>query len=89
MQYRRRDSLSRLYDLNTRFIDRLAKEMEESGRYPDDAILKGRGYVLIEEDAFRDYLKNREALKQGFMPTPYRRETPEEEVFVIGGAQCL
>lgn len=88
MQYRRRDSLSRLYDLNTRFVDRLAKEMEESGRYPDDAILKGRGYVLIEEDAFRDYLKNRSIMKQGLMAlAPYRRETPEEEVFVIGGPQ--
>ena len=88
MQYRRRDSLSRLYDLNTRFVDRLAKEMEESGRYPDDAILKDRGYVLIEEDAFRDFLKNRKALKQGLMAlAPYRRETPEENIYVIGGPQ--
>ena len=33
MQYRRRDSLVRLYELSKRFIDQLLKEMEEDGRY--------------------------------------------------------
>ena len=30
MQYRRRDSLVRLYELSKRFIDQLLKEMEEA-----------------------------------------------------------
>lgn len=74
MQYRRRDSLVRLYELSKRFIDQLLKEMEEDGRYPEDAILRGKGYVLVEEDAFRDYLRNRGKK----IPYVRKAETPED-----------
>lgn len=74
MQYRRRDSLVSIYELSRRFIDQLIKEMEQDGRYPEDAIIRGRGYVLIDEDAFRDYLRHRD------MKIPYVRpvEIPEK-----------
>lgn len=75
MQYRRRDSLIRLYDLKERFADRVIKEMEKSGRYPEDSFLRpGKGTLLIEEDAFRDFLRHRG------QKLPYVRpvETPEK-----------
>ena len=82
MQYRRRDSLVRIYELSKRFIDQLIKEMEEMERYPEDTVLRGRGYVLVEEDAFRDYLKWRMALHKKFirhyLPEYKRAETPEK-----------
>lgn len=86
MQYRRRDSLQRLYELKKSFIDQLAKEMETNGRYPEDAILRGKGYVLIEEDAFRDYLKNREKLKAAIVVAPYKRAETPEDIYLLGGA---
>ena len=74
MQYRRRDSLVRIYELSKRFIDQLIKEMEQDGRYPEDAIIRGRGYILVDEDAFRDFLRHRGK------KVPYVRpvETPEK-----------
>lgn len=74
MQYRRRDSLIRIYELSKRFIDQLIKEMEQDGRYPEDAIIRGKGYILIDEDAFRDFLRHRG------QKLPYVRpaETPEK-----------
>ena len=59
MQYRRRDSLVSIYELSKRFIDQLIREMEQDGRYPEDAIIRGKGYILIDEDAFRDFLRHR------------------------------
>lgn len=80
MQYRRRDSLMRLYERSKRFVDDVLKEMEKSGRYPGDSILRGKGYVLTNEDDFRDYLRWREAIKAGRKVPPYNRpvETPEK-----------
>lgn len=74
MQYRRRDSLTRIYELSKRFVDQLIKEMEQDGRYPEDAIIRGKGYILIDEDAFRDFLRHRG------QKLPYVRpvETPEK-----------
>ena len=74
MQYRRRDSLTRIYELSKRFVDQLIKEMEQDGRYPEDAIIRGKGYILIDEDAFRDFLRYRGT------KVPYVRpvETPEK-----------
>ncbi len=74
MQYRRRDSLTRIYELSKRFVDQLIKEMEQDGRYPEDAIIRGRGYILVDEDAFRDFLRHRGT------KVPYVRpvETPEK-----------
>ena len=86
MQYRRRDSLQRLYELKKSFIDQLAKEMDTNGRYPEDAILRGKGYVLIEEDAFRDYLKNRDKLKAAIVVAPYKRAETPEDIYLLGGA---
>ena len=43
MQYRRRDSLTRIYELSKRFVDQLIREMEQDGRYPEDAIIRGKG----------------------------------------------
>lgn len=91
MQYRRRDSMARLYDLNIRFVDTLAKEMEKSGRYPGDSVLRGKGYVLIEEDAFRDYLHVREMLRdpvvRAFVEEYQRPVEKAEEIYVLGGTQ--
>lgn len=84
MQYRRRDSLVRLYELKKATVDRYLKEMEQQGRYPEDAILRGRGYVLIEEDAFRDYLKNRDKLKAAIVVKPYKRAETPEDIYFIG-----
>ena len=84
MQYRRRDSLTRIYELSRRFVDQLIKEMEQDGRYPEDAILRGKGYVLIEEDAFRDYLKNRDKLKAAIVVKPYKRAETPEDIYFIG-----
>lgn len=82
MQYRRRDSLIRLYDLKERFADRVIKEMEKSGRYPEDSFLRpGRGILLIEEEAFRDYLRWR--TQKGIVPEYKRAETPED-TYLIG-----
>jgi len=84
MQYRRRDSLIRLYDLKERFADRVIKEMEKSGRYPEDSFLRpGRGILLIEEEAFRDYLRWREQLKNKYVPEYKRAETPEK-IYLTG-----
>lgn len=86
MQYRRRDSMARLYDLNPRTIDVMTREMVASGRYPEDFLLKDIGYVLIEEAAFRDYLKNRRALKgaAGKFVAPYIRPSEGEPVYIGG-----
>lgn len=64
----------RIYELSKRFIDQLIKEMEQDGRYPEDAIIRGKGYILIDEDAFRDFLRHRG------QKLPYVRpvETPEK-----------
>ena len=74
MQYRRRDSLVSIYELSKRFIDQLIREMEQDGRYPEDAIIRGKGYILVDEDAFRDFLRHRG------QKLPYVRpvETPEK-----------
>ena len=80
MQYRRRDSLARLYDLSPRTVDQMVKEMAETKRYPEDFLLKDYGYVLIEEEAFRDYLAKRRVLKSAaakLVPRYIRVETPE------------
>ena len=87
MQYRRRDSMARLYDLSPRTVDNMVKEMAESKRYPEDFVLKDVGYLLIEEEAFRDYLRYRKALKGAgarLVPKYLRAETPED-VYMIGG----
>ena len=64
MQYRRRDTITKLFDFKSpRTVDKLVKEMEESKRYPDDFLLKDIGYTLIEEEAFRDFLKWRKTLR--------------------------
>ena len=87
MQYRRRDSMARLYDLSPRTVDNLVKEMAETQRYPEDFCLMDYGYVLIEEDAFRDYLRWRKVLKSAGakkVPDYQRKETPED-VFILGG----
>ena len=87
MQYRRRDSLTRLYELSPRTVDNVIKEMAESKRYPEDFMLRDVGYLLIEEEAFRDYLRYRKALKGAgarLVPKYLRAETPED-VYVIGG----
>ena len=83
MQYRRRDSLVRLYEVSKRFVDELTKEMQETGRYPEDAILRGKGYVLTEENAFRDYLKNREKIRVGIIVPPYTRVETPEDIYMV------
>lgn len=85
MQYRRRDSLTRLYDISPRTVDRMVKEMAQSGRYPEDFCLADVGYTLVEEEAFRDYLKNRKTLRNAPGAVPrYRRAENPEEVYLIG-----
>lgn len=79
MQYRKRDTLCQLYEYSKRFVDEAIKEMEQTGRYPGDSILKGKGYIRVNEDDFRDFLRWREALRQGRRIPPYKRvETPED-----------
>ena len=48
MQYRRRDSLVRLYELSKRFIDQLLKEMEDTRKTPSlgGRLCLGRGRRL-------------------------------------------
>ncbi len=87
-QYRRRDSLSNIYELSTRFVDTLVKEMEKMDRYPKGTVLRGKGYVLTDEDAFRDYLDNRTRLLDpttGPLVEPYIPPEPlrGEDVYVI------
>ena len=84
MYYRRRDSLARQYDISKRFVDTLVKEMEEEDRYPEDAVLRGKGYVLVEEDAFRDYLKNRAVIGIKMIPPYVRKKETPEDLYVIG-----
>lgn len=86
MQYRKRESMARLYDLNPHTVDTMTKEMAELGRYPKDFILRDIGYVLIEEAAFRDYLFHRKALKGPgrVHVAPYIRKNEGEPV-IIGG----
>ena len=87
MQYRRRDSMARLYDLSPKTVDNMVKEMEEAKRYPEDFCLKDIGYTLIEEAAFRDYLRYRRTLRGAgakMVPKYLRGETPED-VYMIGG----
>jgi hypothetical protein len=61
--YKRRDSLAILFDLNVRMVDKLLREIEACKRYPKDAVMRDRGYVLADVDVFQDYLKNRRLLK--------------------------
>lgn len=84
MQYRRRDSLVRLYELKKATVDRYLKEMEKEGRYPEDFILRGKGYVLVEEDAFRDFLKNRDKIKAAIVVKPYERVETPEDIYLLG-----
>ena len=82
MQYRRRDSLVRIYELSRRFVDDLISEMEQSGRYPEDAVIRGKGYCLVDEDAFRDYLRAR-----GRMFPPYVRPVENPETIYLKGVE--
>ena len=72
--------MSRLYDHSPRWVDDRVKEMRETDRYPEMTILKGKGYILVSEDAFRDYLYWKDAIEQGREIPPYviPAETPEK-----------
>lgn len=87
MQWRRRESLSHMFELSSRFVDMLIKEMEASGRYPKGTILRGKGYVLTEEEAFKDYLFYRTRLNDpttGSLVAPYKQEeTKGEDIYLI------
>lgn len=85
MQYRRRDSMARLYELSPRTVDTILKEMIRSERYPEDFCLQDYGYTLIEEDAFRDYLRYRRTLKSAPMMVPrYIRVEKSEPIYIKG-----
>ena len=65
--YKRRDSLSILFDLKLRFIDDILKEIESeirtTRRYPKESIMRDKGYVLVDVEVFKDYLFYRKLLK--------------------------
>ncbi len=65
--YKRRSSLMKDFDLSKAFIDKIIKEIEidvdTHTRYPNDAILRDVGYVLIDTEVFKDYLQYRRLLK--------------------------
>ena len=85
VQYRKRESIARLFDFKAqRTVDKYVREMEESKRYPEDFCLRDNGYTLIEEAAFRDYLRYRRTLRSApkLVPKYLRAETPEE-VYLI------
>lgn len=87
MQYRRRDSLMRLYELGRSFTDQIIKEMETCGRYPEDTVLRGGKYVRVNEDDFRDYLLHRDRLKDpttGKLVPAYQRPNETiEDIYII------
>ena len=79
MQYRSRTNLSKVFDRAPRTVDKYIKEMQQTGRYPEDCFLKGRGYVLIDEQAFRDFLLYKDRIMDGIPIPPFVRiETPEK-----------
>ena len=82
MQYLKRESLARQYDLSPRTVDNRIKEMVESGRYPENFLVKDTGLTLVEEAAFFDYLFYRRMLKTApkLVPKYLRAETPEAYV---------
>lgn len=84
VQYRKRTNIAKLFDMSPRTVDKYIKEMEGSKRYPEDFCLKDVGSTLIEEEAFRDYLRYRRTLKSAprLVPKYLRAETPEE-VYLI------
>lgn len=85
MQYRKRETLARLYDIDPRTVDSRIKEMVKIGRYPENFILRDTGLTLIEEAAFNDYLQYRKMLKRvpKAVPKYIRAETPET-IYLIG-----
>ena len=79
MQYRSRLNLAKCFDRAPRTIDKYIKEMEQTGRYPDICFLKGRGYVLIDEQAFLDYLLYHDRIRDGVAVPPFEHyEVPEK-----------
>lgn len=65
MQYRTVTHLSKTFDLSTHTIERRIAGMRNeisSGRYPPEAIID-TGRTIVDEYAFRDYLKYGSALE--------------------------
>jgi len=83
MQYRRRDSLVRLYELSPKTVDKYVKEMAMSNLYPVDFCLKRKGVTLVEEEAFRHYLRWADLLEGGRMVPQYQRAETPEDVYLI------
>lgn len=65
MQYRTITHLSEAFDLSTKTVRKRVTGMRNeisSGRYPPEAIID-TGKVIVDEYAFRDYLKYGSALE--------------------------
>lgn len=51
--------------VSTKTVDNRAREMKNSGRYPEPTIIKDGGLVLINYLAFIDYIEKRERIQNG------------------------
>lgn len=59
------------------WIRTVIREMEESGRYPENEIIKDGYLLLVSERAFIDWLSNRKKVKRGELIPPYKKEAEE------------
>lgn len=52
-------------------------EMQKSGRYPENEIIRDGYLLLVSEKAFIDWLSNRKKVKNGELIPPYKKEVEE------------
>lgn len=60
-----RTVLANQMGISAKTVDNRAREMKNSGRYPEPTIIKDGGLVLINYLAFMDYIAKRERIQNG------------------------
>lgn len=73
MKYLTRDKIEALTGFKREWIRRNIIDMERSGRYPEDKLIKDGKLVLISETAFLDLVLNKRKLKNGELVPPYKK----------------